>query len=178
MRQNRQTAIDAASETVDALPRWDLTAAFPRIDSDGFRAGFQDWLDAIVALEALFDAEQVGSGSDSVSPKRFERVLSALNDTLDRTMTMGAYLSALVSANSRDEAAQARLSQFSIAETRLHVLRKRYTAWIGAIDLESTIAASPLAAAHTFPLRRKSRRRRVCCRRRKKCWPRRWRRPG
>src|SRR5690242_3318986 len=121
MRQNRHTALDAANETADALPRWDLTAAFPGLDSDGFRAGFQAWLDAIATLEALFDAEQVGSGNDAVSPERFERVLSALNDTLDRTMTMGAYLSALVSANSRDEAAQGRLSQFSIAETRLHV---------------------------------------------------------
>ncbi|HEU0115806.1 MAG TPA: hypothetical protein VFQ80_14065, partial [Thermomicrobiales bacterium] len=154
MRQRQESTVGAAVAMTDSLPRWDLSAAFPGIATPGFAEGFADWLGAIDALGALFDAEGVGSDAGAVDRARFEHVLNALNETLDRTMTMEAYLFALVSADSRDEAAQARLSEFSIAQTRLKVLRSRFTAWLGAIDVDRLIAESPLAASHAFALRK------------------------
>jgi pepF/M3 family oligoendopeptidase len=154
MRQSQQSTAAAAEASSESLPRWDLSAAFPGIDTPGFSEAFADWLGAIDGLAALFDAESVGGDGGAVDHERFARVLTAVNDTLERTETMGAYLSALVSADSRDDAAQARLSEFSIAESRLTVLRARFTAWLGAIDLDRMIAESPLAAAHAFPLRK------------------------
>jgi oligoendopeptidase F len=154
MRQPQESTAGPAVAAADSLPRWDLSAAFPGIETAEFAAGFADWLGALDALGALFDATGVGGEAGEVDRGPFERVLNALNDTLDRTMTMEAYLSALVSADSRNEAAQARLSEFAIAQTRLKVLRTRFTAWLGAIDLERLIAESPMAAAHAFALRK------------------------
>ena len=147
----------AADSTPDLLPRWDMSVVFPGLTSPEFEAGFSALLDRIAGLDRLFDAEGIAAAGAAAADglvDRFERVLAEMNETLDAFETMNAYLQAFVSTDSRDEAAQSRLSTLQIAGVRLNKLDTRWTAWVGALDLDDLIARSASAREHAFPLRK------------------------
>jgi oligoendopeptidase F len=150
-------AAPAADPTAD-LPRWDMSVVYPGLESPEFAAGFAALLDRIAGLERTFDREGVGAGpvpdlSDDLVA-RFERVLTEMNETLDAFETMNAYLYAFVSTDSRDEAAQSRMSTLQIAGVRINKLTTRLTAWVGGLDVDALVAHSELAQEHAFPLRK------------------------
>ncbi len=150
-------AVGGGAET-DRLPRWDMTILYPGLDSPEFAAAFAALLDRIAALERLFDVEGVEAGAapqvtDEVVA-RFERVIGELNATLADHETMQSYLHAFVATDSRDETAQARLSELQNAAVTLAKLDTRWTAWVGDLDLDGLIARSGVAADHAFPLRK------------------------
>ena len=146
---------------VDELPRWDMTVVYPGLDSPEFAAGFADVVARAAALEALFDAEGVDRGetgrsaADAVAA--VERVVEGLNATGEAFETLTAYLYGHVATDSRDDVAQARLSELERHRARLGTLRTRFTAWLGGMDVEALVDRSPLLAAHAFPLRRAKR---------------------
>jgi pepF/M3 family oligoendopeptidase len=150
---------EATARTTDReeLPRWDLTTVFPSLESAEFAAGFRALASALDELERLFDAEGVGVAAEALRPpsvEAFERVVNALNGLLHEFDIMDSYLYGFVTTDSRDDRAQARLSELEILGIRLSKLRTRFTAWVGALDVESLIEGSPVAAAHAFPLRK------------------------
>lgn len=139
------------------LPRWDLTAAFPALESPEFAAGFRALGTDLDDLERLFEAEGVGveaAASDRPMVEVVERVINELNATLELFYTMDSYLYGHVSTNSRDDLAQARTSELEVLGIRLNKLRTRFTSWVGTLDVERLIASSEVAAAHAFPLRK------------------------
>ena len=85
-------------------------------------------------------------------------MLAATNDVLDRFARLEAFAYGHVSTDSGDEAAQALLSRLTSVEARITALRTRFDAWLGTLDLDPLIAASPAAAAHAWPLRKAARR--------------------
>ena len=151
----------ANDPAVPELPRWDMMVVYPGVDSPEFEVSFAAVLAQIGHLEAIFDADAVEQGSappmDAATVARVERVLTAFNATLDKVETLGAYLAAFVSTDSRDDLAQAKLSELQQHEVRLSKLATRFTAWIGGLDVEALIDRSPLVAAHAFPLRKTKR---------------------
>src|SRR5688572_5537118 len=113
----RKTLTDTVSTVeTNELPRWDLSALFPGLDSPEFVEGFDRLLSGIDDLAQLFDDVGVSavaaSRSETVPLVHFQRVLNALNDVAQRLESMGSYLYAWISTDSRNEAAQARYSQF------------------------------------------------------------------
>jgi len=154
----RKTLTDTATAVeTNQLPRWDLSALFPGLDSPEFAEGFDRLLSGIDHLAQLF--EVVGISAASTSPSEtvpladFERVLNALNDVAQRLESMGAYLYGCISTDSRNELAQARFSQFQERAVALDKLQTRFTAWVGTLPVEELIERSTLAADHAFPLR-------------------------
>lgn len=142
----------------ESLPRWDLSAAFPNLDSPEFTRGFQAIEKGISDLERLFDAEGVGGPDtgDQAEPapaEVVEQVISRVNALLDRIEIMGAYLEGEVATDSRNDLAQARFSEFENQTVRLTKLMNRLTAWIGTLDIDALVDASALIAAHAYPLR-------------------------
>src|SRR5215208_3931781 len=102
----RRTLMDTATAVqTDELPRWDLSALFPGLDSPEFAEGFDRIVRDIDHLAALF--EEVGISVASASRSRavpvadFERVLNALNDIAQRLESIGAYLFGFISTDSR-----------------------------------------------------------------------------
>ncbi|MCC6314585.1 MAG: M3 family oligoendopeptidase [Thermomicrobiales bacterium] len=140
------------------MPRWDLAVLYPALESPEFAAGFADVVDRIAALGDLFDAEGVGAGPpqplDEALVARFDRIVVALNATLEAVAVMTAYLSGLVTTDSRDETAQARFSELHERGVSLTKLMVRWDAWVGRLDVSGLIARSPVAAAHGFALRK------------------------
>ena len=113
----RKTLTDTATAVeMGELPRWDLSTLFPGLDSPEFAEGFDRLLSGIDELVDLFDEVGVSataaSRSETVPLPDFERVLNALNDVTQRLESMGSYLYGCISTDSRNDAAQARFSQF------------------------------------------------------------------
>jgi oligoendopeptidase F len=108
----------------------------------------------VESLERLFDDRAIsGEGSDH-STDVFAEVLDALNAVLQRLATARAYLVAHVAVDSRDDVAQARLSELHRAEVVVAKLETRFTAWLGAVDVDDLIERSPAARGHSFVVRR------------------------
>ncbi|HEX2283175.1 MAG TPA: M3 family oligoendopeptidase, partial [Thermomicrobiales bacterium] len=142
---------------VHELPRWDLSALFPGLDSPEFTEGFDRLLSGIDDLIMLFDEVGVSAAppnrSEAVPLARFDRVLNALNDVAQRLESMGSYLYGYISTDSRSELAQARFSQFQERAVEFDKLQTRFTAWVGTLPIEELVDRSALAAEHDFPLR-------------------------
>jgi oligoendopeptidase F len=154
----RKTFTDTTTAVeTDVLPRWDLGALFPGLDSPEFAEGFDQLLSGIDNLVDLFD--EVGISAASVSRSQtvplaeFNRVLNALNDVAQRLESMGSYLYGCVSTDSRNELAQARFSQFQERAVALDKLQTRFTAWVGTLPIEELVEHSTLGGEHAFPLR-------------------------
>jgi pepF/M3 family oligoendopeptidase len=141
-----------------ALPRWDVSTIFPSLESAEFATGFAAVVAKVDELAALWDELSVNRLDsaptvDETLVKSVERALNGLNDTLLPYRTLSAYIAAFVATDSRDVTAQARRSEAQRLSVRLAQLRTRFTAWIGALDVEAIIAASEVAQAHGFTLR-------------------------
>src|SRR5215210_2437736 len=137
----RKALTDTASAIeTNELPRWDLSALFPGLDSPEFAEGFDRLVSGIDDLVNLFDEVGVSSAlrnrSDTAPSVDLERVLNALNDVVQRLDSMGSYLYGCISTDSRNEAAQARFSQFKERAVALDKLETRFTAWMGTLPIE------------------------------------------
>ncbi len=143
--------------TTTALPRWDMTVVYPGLDSPEFAAALAAAAADIDALTELFDtagiAQREPAPLDDATAATAEWVLERYNAVLQAVETLGAYVYAFVSTDSRDDLAQAKQSELEQHEVRLAQLGARFVAWVGSLDVEALIARSPLAAAHSFPLR-------------------------
>src|SRR5947209_12168729 len=144
--------------TVNPLPYWDLTTIYPCIDSTAFTKDFSRVIDDIDQLAQLFDAysigEQPATALNDQTVQAFDVVIERYNGLLDVSRTLSAYLVCLVSTNSQDTLAQAKLSELQQSSVRLAQLGTRFTAWIGSLDVENLIARSSLGNDHAFMLRK------------------------
>jgi pepF/M3 family oligoendopeptidase len=156
------TTLDDAAADV-ALPRWDLTPIFPSVEAADVAAAEAALDDAIDALGKRYDRHGVRGGAtapavDDDLVAAFDAVLVATNEVLERFARLEAFAYGHVSTDSGDEAAQALLSRMVAREARITVLRTRFDAWLGTLDLDALAAASGAAADHAWPLRKAARR--------------------
>src|SRR5579883_715262 len=117
------------SET-SALPHWDMTVIYPGLESPEFAAGFRAVADEIAELAALFDrlgvARRAPAPLDDETVRAVETVFARYNAVLEQAETLGAYIRSFVSTNSRDDQAQARLSELQQHSVRLSQLDTRF----------------------------------------------------
>jgi pepF/M3 family oligoendopeptidase len=144
------------------LPRWDMTPVFPGLESSEFDQAFTGVVRQIDQLGAFFDAERIDGASDvkegasagEQTVEALERALERLNATIQSYRTLSAYISSFVTTNTRDTLAQARYSELQRQSARLAQLTTRFTAWVGALNVEALVAQSELAREHAFALRK------------------------
>lgn len=146
------------SETNPALPHWDLTTIYPGLDSPEFLAGLAQNQADIAALQQLWDAHGImlrlsPPPVDAALVTLFETALAQFNQASERAHTLFAYVMAFVATDSRNTAAQSRQSELQLQNVQLDQLRTRWTAWLGALDVEALIAQSAAARAHAYALR-------------------------
>jgi pepF/M3 family oligoendopeptidase len=164
------TALDDTT-AADALPRWDLTPLFRAVDAPEVATAEAALADALAALSALYDRHGVrggdalvhdggqgGGAGRKIDPAVFDAVLAATNDVLERFSRLEAFAYGHVSTDSGDEPAQALLSRLAGHEAAVTVLRTRFDAWLGTLDLDALVVGSAEAAAHAWPLRKAARR--------------------
>src|SRR5436190_4204700 len=139
------------------LPHWDMTVVYPSLQSREFEQGFRSVVEAINDLSKLFDARQVGRREpaplDDKTVQAFEDVIGRYNAVLEEVRTLGSYIQSFVTTNSRDDLAQAKMSELQQHTVKLSQLGTRFTAWIGSLDVEGLIERSQAASDHAFTLR-------------------------
>jgi oligoendopeptidase F len=145
------------ASTESTLPHWDMSVVFPGIDSPEFEQGFNAVVQEITLLGDLFDrhniAEREPQPLDEETVEAFDACIRRYNEVLQEASTLSAYLYCFVSTNSRDDLAQARMSELQGAMVRLSQLGTRFTAWLGSLDVEALVARSDAARAHAYALR-------------------------
>ena len=141
-----------------ALPEWDMTPYFPGLESSEFQAEFGRVISEVARLTKLCDHHGVRK-TESLSREftsAFDEVLGTLNKLRDDFDVIEAYIYSFVTTDSRNNLAEAKLSELESAEVELEKIRTRLTAWIGSMDVEGLIASSDQAKAHEFFVRKAS----------------------
>ncbi|HYI26074.1 MAG TPA: M3 family metallopeptidase [Thermomicrobiales bacterium] len=140
--------------TTHDLPRWDLTTIYPGVDSDEYIASVERLGSLVDNLETLLGEAEVLDPTNlgDVVPV-FERIIVVFNESLGLARHNRWYLQAHLWTDSRDTAAQARMSELQAIRTRRAIAETRFIAWLGGIDVEALVAVSAEAAAHAFLLR-------------------------
>lgn len=139
------------------LPRWNFDDLYPSLDSPVFTEYFEDVIRQVDGVAALFDRYRIGADAEIPAgelPGVFTEVVTAYNSALDDLETLIGSLYATVSVDTNDTTAMARLSELQVRSLPLGKLSPRFSAWVGTLDVDALVAASPLAAAHEFALRR------------------------
>ncbi|HEY7035038.1 MAG TPA: M3 family oligoendopeptidase [Thermomicrobiales bacterium] len=143
--------------TIEALPRWDLSAAYPALESPEFVAGWQDSLAEVADLVRYFD--EVVAEEDAESPlsgesiRAVESLIGRLNALYESIDTLGAYIYGHVATDSRDDRAQALLSEFEIRCLPLSKLQPRLVDWLGSLNIDALVQRSAVARDHEYLLR-------------------------
>jgi pepF/M3 family oligoendopeptidase len=136
-----------------------MTPIFPGLASPQCAAACERFIAGVGEARALCDAQEVRQltspvALDEALTGAFEQVTERLNALSDDLRLLDAYLSAFVTTDSRDDAAQAKLSELQNHEVELQKLFTRYEAWIGSLEVEALIGRSDLARSHAFALRK------------------------
>ncbi len=143
--------------TVQKLPHWDMSVIYPSLESPEFAQDFTRVVNEIANLGTLFDEhtikEQPALAMNTSVVQTFETVVAHYNATADDVRTVGVYISCFVSTNSRNDVAQARMSELRQSLVLFSQLGTRFTAWIGSMDVEALIAQSAVAQDHAHALR-------------------------
>jgi pepF/M3 family oligoendopeptidase len=141
--------------TTLAAPRWDLSFLFSSPSSPEFDLACENCYANLEALGSTFDALGITKPVASADAAAvFGQAANALNEYLLEQRRIQSFLHGLVTTDSNDEVAQAKLSGFQSRTTLLPKLTTSFTAWIGAQDVEAMIAGSPTARDHAFMIRK------------------------
>ncbi|MFI5384673.1 MAG: M3 family oligoendopeptidase [Fimbriimonadales bacterium] len=141
--------------TTLAAPRWDLSFLFSSPTSPEFDLACQNCYADLEALGATFERLGIQRGqADPQAAASFAHAANTLNDYLLNQRRIQAFLHGLVTTNSNDEGAQAKLSEFQARTTLLPKLTTALTAWIGAQDVEAMLAGSQVARDHEYMIRK------------------------
>lgn len=134
-----------------------MDAIFPGVGSPAFESAVANLEGTFTRIEGMFDELQIGAESGQavavVGSGVLERLGPEWNALLDAFRTLQGYIGCLVAANSRDDAAIAKQSEFDGFTIRLSKLSTRFTEWLGNQDVEAIIARGGFAQAHAFSLR-------------------------
>lgn len=138
------------------LPHWNITVVYPGLDSPEFGQGFSQVVESINGLAQLFNEQGIGKVErkpvDDATVRTFETVVERVNAVMSETYTLAAYIRSFTATNSRDDLAQAKLSELQNSMVLLNQLGTRLTAWIGSLDVEELLKRSPVAADHQYML--------------------------
>lgn len=145
----------------DTLPRWDLRALFPSLDSRELAAAHEAVGAGVTRLIALYDARDVRGGDpvelDDATVGAFEEVLGATNELHEQLRLVAAYLNGFITTDARDDRAAALHSELQAATAPLRALSARFAAWVARLGADALVARSSVAADHEWPLRKAER---------------------
>ncbi len=161
MIEPRRTLADTAAPPID-VPRWDVSAYFPSLDSREFTTAEEQAGASVQRLTALFDRHDVRAGDKALDPKApdagviaaFDEILAELNRVTAEIDLLDAFTYAFVSTDTTDALAQATMSRLMELSASMSDLRTRFDAWMAALGADALIAASTEASAHEWPVRK------------------------
>jgi oligoendopeptidase F len=144
---------------IGKLPRWNMEAFFPSLDSAEFNAAFEAIRAQLRDLEQFFDARNLRPCDACPAPVKaeqialFEEVVGRLN-ALYEQYYLGGYVYAFVATDAGDDRAQGLASELRTLSVTGSQLETRFTGWVGSLDLEALLEGSDAARTHEYWVRR------------------------
>ena len=143
------------------LPLWSVTDVHESLTSRSFVDSLERIKSDVGRLEALYDELGIRALPDGVSPtvdsetgSRLDRAIRDFNAVVAQTEILEAYVYATVATNTRDETAQALLSEIEVAGSRITPLLARLADFVCDHDVDTLSAVSSEARDHLGPLMR------------------------
>jgi pepF/M3 family oligoendopeptidase len=145
-------------DSSETLPRWSVADVHKSLDARSFRDALERAVAETTRLIALFDQHNVRSIEARLVTQDdglvADAVIRAFNEVTNELNTLQAVVYATVATNSRDEQAQALLSQLDTQGAALDPLLARLADWVHALGVEQLAAVSDAVAEHLGPLAR------------------------
>lgn len=142
--------------TVSA-PRWDMTNVYPALDSKQFKNAVKKYKTLLDELEAFFKKSAKADGK--TDPKKLGKILGEAVDRLNTIFelggTIGPYIYAFISTDSRDKNAMRVLSEFEQMNVQANVLQTKFVAWAGKLGkpaIKKAAKTNAAVKAHEFTL--------------------------
>ena len=143
------------------LPLWSVADVHESLTSRSFVDSLERVKSDVGRLEALYDELGIRALPDGVSPtvdsetgNRLDRAIRDFNAVVAQTEILEAYVYATVATNTRDETAQALLSEIEVAGSRITPLLARLADFVCDHDVDALSAVSTEARDHLGPLLR------------------------
>jgi oligoendopeptidase F len=143
------------------LPLWSVADVHESLTSRSFVDSLERVKSDVGRLEALYDELGIRALPDGVSPtvdsetgSRLDRAIRDFNAVVAQTEILEAYVYATVATNTRDETAQALLSEIEVAASRITPLLARLADFVCDHDVDALSAVSSEARDHLGPLMR------------------------
>jgi pepF/M3 family oligoendopeptidase len=143
------------------LPLWSVADVHESLTSRSFVDSLERVKSDVGRLEALYDELGIRALPDGVSPtvdsetgSRLDRAIRDFNAVVAQTEILEAYVYATVATNTRDETAQALLSEIEVAGSRITPLLARLADFVCDHDVDGLSAVSSEARDHLGPLMR------------------------
>ena len=143
------------------LPLWSVVDVHESLTSRSFVDSLERVKSDVGRLEALYDELGIRALPDGVSPtvdsetgSRLDRAIRDFNAVVAQTEILEAYVYATVATNTRDETAQALLSEIEVAGSRITPLLARLADFVCDHDVDALSAVSSEARDHLGPLMR------------------------
>ena len=144
-----------ATEIASALPKWDMTTIYPGLESPEYAASVTALTAKLDDLEGMIgDAESLTAETGPEVTAQFELLLAAVNSVYEVALLNSSFLYGYISVDSRDQVAQARMSELELVLSRLSKISTRFTAWLGKVEIDTLIASSEAAKTHAFLLQK------------------------
>jgi pepF/M3 family oligoendopeptidase len=143
------------------LPLWSVADVHESLTSRSFVDSLERVKSDVGRLEALYDELGIRALPDGVSPtvdsetgNRLDRAIRDFNAVVAQTEILEAYVYATVATNTRDETAQALLSEIEVAGSRITPLLARLADFVCDHEVDALSAVSIEARDHLGPLMR------------------------
>jgi pepF/M3 family oligoendopeptidase len=140
----------------DTLPtRWDLANVYPGLDSTKLAEDFQKIKLSLDETETYFN-NQVSGVEDNGDAAQIAAVIShmveRLNQLLELSGTVRAYIQSFVATDSFNQPARKLLSQFEMVSLRLQKLSVKVESWLGKLlpQLPEILQHTGAAQEHAF----------------------------
>jgi oligoendopeptidase F len=144
------------------LPTWDVTDVHPSLSSRSFTDALEAMGSDVDRLEALFDDVGIRAAQTRAATQddadTAATALRAYNAAAAQLSVLEAYVYSTVSTDSRNEQAQALLSEIATRDARMRPLLARFAEWVHALGPHELAALDDEVADHLGPLQRLSER--------------------
>ena len=142
--------------TVQDLPHWQLASIFSGLEGQDYLTAKSRVKAKLSNLKQLMNTKQVQSGSrlelNKANLQLFEDLLTNYNQLTQELFDLRAFTTGFTSTDAFNNEAKAEGSQLLDLISDYSILTKRFTAWLGRLDLAELARHSELAKVHSFGL--------------------------
>jgi len=140
-----------------SAPRWDMTNVYPSLESKEFKNAIKKYKSMLDDMEVFF--KKASKADSKMEPKKLGKLLGEsvdhFNALFELSNTIGPFIYAYVTTDSRNKEAMRALSEFEQMSVQASILNTKFQAWIGKLGkaaVKKATKTNPSAKAHEFTL--------------------------